>query len=301
MARIFLAVRILLVLTVSLWLIMPQGVFAAKAQVANSRFSKGILWKIDGKHKSPSYLLGTMHSEDPRIVNLPPVVSKTLEQCDSLSLEIVPDLMTIALSVRKIVFSDGRSLDKVVDKKTYRRAIKGLSGYGIPEVTASIMKPWAVMVTLSLPKPKTGSFMDMTLYKMALRQDKKIYGLETVDEQIQVFETLSMDKQVFLLKEALDNLPRLPAIIEEMTVAYLQRDLGKLVAISLKYAPKDKKISDLLMKKLLDKRNLNMFRRMQPQMRAGNACIAVGALHLPGKQGLLQMLDRAGYRLTPVY
>ena len=193
------------------------------------KFSKGILWKIDGKYKKPSYLLGTMHSEDHRVINFPPAIRDAFSRCDSLSLELVPDFLNITRTATSVMYSDGRSLDKVVDRETYRRSVKALVAYGIPELAASLMKPWAVMVTLSMPKPKTGMYMDIKLYRMALVEKKKIYGLETVKEQVQVFESIPLNKQIILLKETLDNITLLPSIIEEMTLAYLNRDLVALV------------------------------------------------------------------------
>lgn len=276
--------------------------FSLLAFPANAgKFSKGLLWKIDGKYKRPSYILGTMHSEDHRIINFPPVIRDTFSRCDSLSLELVPDFLTITKTAKSVMYSDGRSLDKVVDRETYRRSIKALAAYGILEMAASLMKPWAVMLTLSMPKPKTGMFMDIKLYRIALTEKKKVHGLETVKEQVQVFESMPLDKQIVLLKETLDNHAMLPSIIEKMTLVYLHRDLQGLVYLSKKYAPKDKTLAKLLMIRLLEKRNKIMFQRMQPQLRDGNACIAVGALHLPGKTGLLQTLEHAGFKVSPVY
>jgi uncharacterized protein YbaP (TraB family) len=265
------------------------------------KFSKGILWKIDGKYERPSYLLGTMHSEDHRVINFPPAIRDTFSRCDSLSLELVPDFSTIAKAGANLMYSDNRSLEKVVGRETYQRSIKALASHGFPEMIVAKMKPWAVMLALSLPKPKTGIYMDIKLYRMALSQKKKVYGLETVEEQVQLFESMSLDKQIVLLKETLDNFPMLSSIVEKMTLLYLHRDLDGLVLLSKKYAPKDKVLANLLMVRLLDKRNKIMFQRMQPQLRAGNACIAVGALHLPGKMGLLQMLEYAGFKVSLVY
>ncbi|HEX20369.1 MAG TPA: TraB/GumN family protein [Acidiferrobacteraceae bacterium] len=285
------------VLYLLVFLLFSLFAFSANA----GKFSKGILWKIDGKYKKPSYLLGTMHSEDHRVINFPPVIRDTFSRCDSLSLELVPDFLNITKTATSVMYSDGRSLDKVVDRETYRRSVKALVAYGIPEMAASLMKPWAVMLTLSMPKPKTGMYMDIKLYRMALAEKKKVYGLETVEEQVQIFESMPLEKQIVLLKETLDNLVMLPSIIEEMTLVYLQRDLQGLVLLSKKYAPKDKVLAELLMIRLLEKRNKIMFQRMQPRLRAGNACIAVGALHLPGKTGLLQTLEHAGFKVSSVY
>ena len=104
-----------------------------------------------------------------------------------------------------------------------------------------------------------------------------------------------------MLKETLDQLPTQAQTFEELTKAYLARDLDKLLAISKEQMPSSPRLSERMDKRLVSDRNLRMYKRAQQQLKQGKAFIAVGALHLPGDHGLLQLLVNHGYRVTPIY
>ena len=82
---------------------------------------------------------------------------------------------------------------------------------------------------------------------------------------------------------------------------YLRRDLAGLVKIQDRYMYPESDIDDRFMNELLDKRNIRMVERMQEFLKQGNAFIAIGALHLPGKAGVLHLLEQQGYKVQPVY
>jgi hypothetical protein len=86
-----------------------------------------------------------------------------------------------------------------------------------------------------------------------------------------------------------------------MLDAYLDRDLEGLVLLQQQYMYADSDIDDRFMLELVDKRNLRMVRRMQDVLAQGNAFIAIGALHLPGENGVLHLLEQQGFTVTPVY
>ena len=84
----------------------------------------------------------------------------------------------------------------------------------------------------------------------------------------------------------------------------MQGDLGLIWQIneaSVKDQPELKPLNEVFAQRLLFDRNVRMFERMQPQLRAGNAFVAVGALHLYGEKGILSLLQRDGYRVSRVY
>ena len=88
---------------------------------------------------------------------------------------------------------------------------------------------------------------------------------------------------------------------EEITRAYLNRDLSALLALNEKYKLQDARVYNAMMDRLLVRRNANMAERMRVRLKEGNAFIAVGALHLPGETGMLRLLSAAGYHVTRVY
>ena len=268
---------------------------------AESRFQNGLLWKIEYPGIASSYLFGTVHIDDPRVTNLPAEVSQAFDGCKTLTLETNPDPGAMVSMAQHMIYQDGRTLERALGKDLFQRTAQELEKQGIPPQMATILKPWAAMITLIAPKPKTGIYLDYALYLKGIEQNKTFYSLETLDEQLSVFTDLTERDQVSLLQETLDQLPSQPKTFERMTQAYIARDLGKLEALSGEQMPANPRLSQRLTKRLISDRNLRMYKRAQQQLKQGKAFIAVGALHLPGDQGLLQLLVNHGYRVSPVY
>jgi hypothetical protein len=129
-----------------------------------------------------------------------------------------------------------------------------------------------------------------------------VYGLETLQEQLDLFDTMPEADQIALLRDAVDNFQQLDTLHAELLAAYKQRDLGKLLTIyeaSMRVG--DQRLAEDFQLRLIDERNQRMAERMQPYLQQGKAFVAVGALHLPGKDGLLERLQQQGYTLTRVY
>jgi len=263
---------------------------------------QGILWRIEGAAAQPSYLLGTIHSDDARVTTLPVTISKTFQQADSFSGEIDMDLPNLMQASQATLLPEGESLQQLLDSTLYQQTVRLLAAYGMPELVVQRMKPWAAAATLSLPRPQTGLFLDMLLYTQAAAQGKRVYGLETVSEQVGAMESMPRDLQIIMLRDAVAQHDQLDQIIEALINAYLQRDLNALESISDEAMQQgDERVAQLFTSEVVVNRNRRMLERMQPRLREGNAFIAVGALHLPGKEGLLNLLRNKGYRVSPVY
>jgi uncharacterized protein YbaP (TraB family) len=142
----------------------------------------------------------------------------------------------------------------------------------------------------------------MALYNQAAAAGKRVYGLETIAEQVGAMETMSIELQVAMLRDAVAQHHQLDQIIEQLINAYLRRDLKALETISYVVMQNgDDRVAAIFNTEVVDRRNYRMLERMQPRLREGNAFIAVGALHLPGDNGLLNLLRNKGYRVSPVY
>jgi len=265
---------------------------------------KGLLWKIDKPGYNPSHLFGTIHSEDPRVNRLPPVVRSHFEHADSITLEVLMDVPSILKAAGAMFFTGEQSLDQFIDKELYAQVVKVLVKYDIPPMVTKKLKPWAVVVTLSTPPADTGEILDLLLYKEAKKLQIPLHGLETVEEQLAVFEVFPLNQQVILLKETLKHLDEMPKIFNRLHELYLKRDLTTLMEFGVEYmrdSNDNKQLVDAFYKRMVDDRNLRMVQRMQKRLREGNAFIAVGALHLPGEKGLLKLLEVRGYLVSAVY
>lgn len=269
--------------------------------VTETGYDKGILWKVSSATGKNSYLFGTIHVEDPRVTKLHTKVIRAIQRSKSMSLELIPDPQLQQKAMLAMLYTDGNTLQKVVGERLYQRSIKAMSNRGMPEQVVALMKPWAVMTMLSLPKPKTGEFLDKKLYKLAKQRGLKTYALESFDEQISVFDGLTRRDQIKMLKHTLDELSEIPAQFEALKNAWLKSDLALLESLSIQQLDATTTSDSTFKENMLDNRNKIMLERMQPRLNEGRAFIAVGALHLAGKTGLLYLLAQQGYTVTAVY
>jgi uncharacterized protein YbaP (TraB family) len=290
-----------------LWL---QLLFVSVAQAAptvtflpepESKFDKGILWQVDSPGGKTSYLFGTIHVDDPRITNLHPSINKAIARSRSMTLELVPDPQTLQASMSRMFFTNGQTLQQAVGDKLYQQAARAMAGRGMPPQMVATMKPWAVMMTLSVPKQESGEFLDLKLYNIATQRGMQTHALETYEEQLSVFDSMSLADQKKMLAQTLAELDQLPAQFEKLRRAWLARDLVQLEKVGNEQLPSNDPAGERLMNSLLDKRNQKMLQRMQPRLKEGKAFIAVGALHLAGDQGLLNLLEQQGYTVKAIY
>ena len=279
-----------------------QPLVLANSQVElPTHHKRGLLWKITRIGLEPSYLFGTMHLPDPEITNLPRVVLEALDNSMSVTLEVKIDPENVADVSKTMNYSDGTKLKEKVGDDLYARTIPLLEKYGYHEAMVQHMKPWAAYLSLSLPPSQGGLPLDMVILKRGMQFKAKIHGLETLEEQLGIFESMQDDEQTQLLQETVCNYKTLQADIQEMKTLYVNRDLAGLAQMPEKYAPQEAGDYEELMQKLIPDRNKRMVDRMQDRLLEGRAFIAVGALHLPGEDGILGLLEAQGYSVTPIY
>lgn len=283
-------------------LLLSALLFASLAIAAPNAYIQGLLWKIERTGQAPSHVFGTIHSEDSRVLALPTPVQTTFDASSSYVMEVVLDANAIQAIFGAMMFGDGRTLTRSVNAATYQKTLSAMAGYGLPEPALQMMKPWAVSMMLSMPKPKTGMALDIHLMQLAAAQAKAIAGLETVEEQIGLFDKLSPREQVIMLEDTLKYLPEMDSIFARMHTIYLARDLAGMMRISDELMAKgNRELGKKMMKQLIDVRNRRMVERMETHLKQGNAFIAIGALHLPGEIGVLNLLAKKGYRVSVVY
>lgn len=271
---------------------------AARATASTER---GLLWRVEGASR-PSFLFGTIHSEDPRVVELSAPVKSALDGAGRFVMELVPDEDVAAMLAARMVMTDGRSLKGLLGGAAYATAVSALGDRGVPPELVERLKPWAVVMMLSMPAPKGGLALDLVLLARAKERGEPAFGLETAQEQLSVFDGMPMSDQIEMARETLKQVDELPAMLDAVHNAYLSRDLGRLNEINLRYSKMGNTgLAERLMTRLLAQRNQRMAQRMETYLKQGNAFIAVGALHLPGREGLLNLLRQRGYRVTAVW
>ncbi len=279
-----------------------SSVSAQAAQTVRlAKFSRGLLWKIESPGREASYLFGTMHSADPRVTDVHQSVRDALNSASSFTMELLFNGASISSMAEAMFFAKGQSLRAAVGAELFEQTKQAMADHGFPTRGLDSKKPWVVIMMLNTPPAEPGLALDLLLQLEATLQGKPTFGLETIEEQIGVFNDMSIKDQVTLLRHAVRIHGEITREFERLVQIYRSGDLNGLVELVRGYKDEEGGAYDAMLERLLTRRNHVMVERMAPRLKEGNAFIAVGAAHLPGESGLLDLLDRAGYRVSAVY
>ncbi|MES9868986.1 MAG: TraB/GumN family protein [Sedimenticola sp.] len=282
-----------------LFLLLLQG---GAAFATEERGGNGLLFRVHAPGGAVSYLFGTIHSEDRRVLTLPRPVREAFESSRLLAIEVKPDAALLLASMSVMVYSDGRDLQSVVGDEIFRRCVEAMAPRGVPEAVVRQFKPWTLATMLSVPPAETGEFLDFMLNRLAIEQGREVIGLETVQEQLEVFDGMDEADQVALLVDTLNNLDELPMLNQQLLEAYLERDLRRLAELSEQSMElSGEGLSQRIQERVVDDRNRKMAERIEALLHDGGVFVAVGALHLPGREGLLQLVREKGFGVELVY
>jgi len=261
---------------------------------------QAVFWAIEKDGKPAGYLLGTIHSEDPRVLEFSEEFLGKLRSNKMFAMEMVPDLPTLARLTEYMHYPKGKTLESVIGAERYSSLVTALAVYKVPEDFISAMKPWAAMMTLSTPPPETGFFMDLSISLRASGSGLKVVGLETLEQQLSFLEEMPLAMQLSLLDQAIAESGNVREAHDQMVDAYLENNLVQLQALS---EEEFQSIGDdernYFFEAGILKRNRRMLESLLPHLEDNRVFVAVGALHLPGDAGLLNLLRQNGYELKP--
>jgi uncharacterized protein YbaP (TraB family) len=298
------------------WLLLVTALAlapASHAQTAPARessarqdhgYTQGLLWKIEGANGQPSYVFGTMHIADARVVAVPAPVQASFDSSGNFAMEVTLDTANLMQLASRMVLADGRDLAAILGPALYQKVAAAAPALGLPADALRYLKPWAVALILMMPQTNGENVLDERLYRLAMQQNKSVHQLETIDEQVGTFDGMAETEQIAMLGNALANRERLPKLMERMVDMYLKRDLAGLYRISQTDDADDaamKRLSQAIMQRLLDERNVRMAERADALLKSGGVFIAIGALHLYGERGVLALLANRGYRVSRIY
>ncbi|MCG8545169.1 MAG: TraB/GumN family protein [Alphaproteobacteria bacterium] len=282
----------------------PAGPAAAKDQRLHGQ---GRLWQVTRGDIVPSHVFGTMHTSDEEVIKIPAAVRKAFVRSKRLIAEIELN-HNIKVSLGEALhMTDGQSLHSIIGPKLFADLETVTRRYGLATHQVNQLHPWAVLLILQIPPAEIArqaegySVLDEVLQEYANSNGMPVYGLEQIDEQISPLKTMSRRDQIALLSSSIAMNGQINAHFKALKQAYLKGDLDAFHVMSRKVSPgTDPKTVSRFLKILIDDRNRHMADRAVPHLDAGGAFIAVGALHLSGKNGLLHLLEQKGYTVKRV-
>ncbi len=262
--------------------------------------SQSLLWEISGKNlKSPSYLYGTIHIQDKRAFGFDSIVIEKLLQCDAYAMELLLDdipynEMMNAMLMKDITLKD---LYTVEQYNSLDSIMKSLTGQGI--VLYDKMKPFFLMSQLMQMKIVSDmpEALDLFFLKTAREAGKKCLGIEEFSDQIQAIDAITLQEQANMLFDALNDTISISSFdqFDKLLQAYVDQDLEKLFEFS-----NDTALPPAFNDAFLVKRNVKMAKKIAKFSKKQSTFSAIGAAHLPGKQGVIELLQKKGYTLTPI-
>jgi uncharacterized protein YbaP (TraB family) len=275
--------------------------FAAAASTAHADGAS--VWSIKGK-RNTVYLAGSVHALPQDHADLSPQLERAYEAADAIVMEVDLDdlnpLEAVQFVAENGTLPPSQSLEDVVGATKYSKIIDLANSIDVPELALARLEPWAaamVLTQFALMKsgfdPELG--IDMQITARARADGKPIDGLETVVDQLGIFDSRSLSEQTKFLVDAADDVPKMHEDLARLITAWRSGDLEALE----REFNKERSQAPALYDQLLGQRN----RKWLPQIEAlldgdQDYLVLVGALHYVGRDGLLELLARDGHKAT---
>ncbi len=258
------------------------------------------LWEIQGT-SNQIRLLGSIHFLRPQDFPLPEAITNALMDADVVIMELdltaLNPIMVQTIMLDKAIDPNGRSLEDLLDSRSYRKAQRLAAAVDIDLSTMRQYEPWYAALQITqlrlMQLGFDGSFgVETQILMQAIQHGKDLGGLETLEAQLDSMDSLPMDAQREFLMVTLEEAAAAGEMLDEIIDAWKSGDTAEL---------EDNLLSDLsansqLYDQLIVQRNRNWTKSIVSFTEdSRNYLIVVGALHLVGDDSVLKMLNDAGF------
>lgn len=263
-------------------------------------YGEGLLWQIKAENGNYAHIFGTMHSQDRLVTSVPPAVRLALVKSREFVMEVLLDQHANDVFNQAIYFPDNRDLQSLIGDEIFTWLENNISDYGIRKENLRRLKPWAAFTLVGRPKPVRALTQDIALMQVAESANINITALETMSELVSVLDGISMHDQIIILNDTVCNHSEIIRQTRDVVNMYINRDLAGIVLLN-EQPHYDEAVFKRYMQQIVYDRNMRMVEKIERIMQTNNAFIAVGASHLPGRRGLLELLEQRGYTIDRVY
>ncbi len=263
---------------------------------AQENDSYQLLWQIESEAQSaPSYLFGTMHVKDKRAFNFSDAVMPSIEKCEIFALEVEPDSLVGAMFGAMFETDTTDYLKNLLSSEEYERfkvRFEERTGYEYDNLDSKNPMILNVLIQPDFSKPDDKqSFVDAYLYGIAKTMNKKTTGLEDIRTQIDMFNLASEKQQREMAMELLEyDTEDYEGMYDKMAEVYSTGDLEEMEEFVGEYG----------MDSMMIARNHVMANSMERLMKENTTFGAVGTAHLWGEEGVIELLRKKGYKVSPV-
>lgn len=259
-----------------------------------------LLWEISGKGlQQPSYIFGSMHLIDAKDFFVRPAFDSALAHCSQVAFEIKLDDLEALMSIQdKLTLPDDQTLDEFTSAENYKKIAEYFKDSLDMDISESgNQKPFVLYQALeeSYVRGEQKSY-ELYFLTQAMSAKKEIFGLESVDDQLNLFDKIPYKEQMQWICNAIDSSVYYKNAFQQAVDAYTREDLNAIGHIMDESSPELNQYDDLL----LYDRNAKWVPEIEKLISDKSTFIAVGAAHLPGDKGVLQLLRDQGYTVKPI-
>jgi hypothetical protein len=284
--------------------LLATGLAPAQAAAAGAATaSRPFLWAVTSP-TATVHLLGSIHLATPDIYPLDPRIETAFQAAGTLVLELPLDPATQVQAAARFAkagsYPPGDTIDLHLDRALLEALQQRLRKSAVAFSTVRLQRPWFVALMLSLGEMQRLGFrtelgVDLHLAARAQGQ-KRILGLETVDEQVAMFAGMSETLQEQMLKDSLERLDEVGELLRKALALWRAGDAEGMYGLLM--APMRGEFPEIY-QRLVAERNHRMAAAIDGYLRGtGVTFVVVGSGHLGGPDGILPLLRAKGYTLT---
>lgn len=259
-----------------------------------------LLWRVDGADIETSYLFGTMHMIDREYFHFPDFLQSKIKSSESIIMEV--DGIPNPLSTYQMMLLDSGSVHRYFDQEqlvellAFMDTEMGISPQEF-DLTYGKMKPFFIMqsITQSYFEADAQSY-DLLIMALAGEHHIPIIGLESTEEQLGFFDQMAPEEMANIVMESARSYEQEQEDMEKLMKLYARQKVDKLIPLLHKQSPEFMDYADLF----LYDRNRKWIPKLITAMQDKKCFVAVGAAHLFGEDGVIDLLRKKGYQLTPI-
>ena len=268
--------------------------------------AKSLLYKVSSA-SSTVYLLGSIHLAKPELYPLDKAIEHAYASSDVLVVELDAESPESTVAIQKVMaqlglYKNGKSLKTELSAQTYDQLKEYTVKVGLSLQMLEPMKPWVVMLQLSVMEmmrlgysPELG--IDKHFVDQAKREQKSIIALETIQEQMALLSRDDKAYQDNLLRYTLESMSEMEPMLNSLSSSWKEGDaktIEKMFLLSMKDDTSLNEIYDAL----ITKRNYKMTEKVQGFLKTDkDYFVVVGAGHVIGKEGIVDLLQKRGYKV----
>ena len=255
----------------------------------------------------PSYLFGTIHMIPQDDYFLPSGTKEAFDKSKGVVFEIDLDEMSgmgsLMGMLSNLMMKDGTSLEDLLTEQEYNEVSTYFEKMGIPMFLLGKVKPMflSMLAEINMDPSELQSddviSYEMEFYEQAQAAGKEVNGLETMKYQMSLFDSIPYKDQAQILLDAVRGSNTESDMFDQTVELYKQQNIEAMVAMMDESPSGDNASYENV---LINNRNQNWIPVMSKMMKNGSVFFAVGAGHLAGEQGVINLLKKQGYKLTPV-